>query len=344
MNYKLLTGPDKIDRSKWNDFITGHPEGTVFQSPEMYDLYTKVYNYSPLVLALEDERGKLAAILLAVIIKDYKGIGGVITARCVVYGGSLISADAANAPELTDELIDALVEAVKSRSLYIQFRNFRDVSVSLSVFRKHDFKFLDHLNLIVNTSNADITLSGISKSKIRQAKRSLFAGAELARAESTEEIQGFYRILKKVYKNKVRKPLPPESFFLSFFNETKQGRLGLVMIAKYKGVVIGGMVCPITPGKSLSEWYVCGLDKLHHDIHPSIILTYGAIEYAVKNNIPHFDFMGIGSPDRPYGVRDFKIGFGCEIVNYGRFERINKPLLYQIARAGFSLLSFLRLV
>lgn len=344
MNYKLLTGTGEIELSRWNDFISGHPEGTVFQSPDMFEHYTRVSDYSPLVLALEGNEGKLAALVLAVIIKDLKGIAGRITARCVVYGGPLISTTETNPEEVTDLLLAALIQSVKNRSLYIQFRNFTDVSTLVPVFQKNDFQFRDHLNLIVSTSDKENTLSGISKSKIRQAKRSNSSGAKLVMAETEEEIHAFYQILKKVYKNKVRKPLAPESFFLSFFSAMQQGRLGIILLAKYKGAVVGGMVCPISPGKALSEWYVCGLDKLHQDIHPSVILTYGAIEYALKNDIPRFDFMGIGSPDKPYGVRDFKIRFGGKIVNYGRFERINKPLLYPVAKAGFSLLSFLRLV
>lgn len=344
MHYKLLSGPEETGRARWENFISEHPDATVFQSPEMYNHYTAIPSYSPIIIALEGESGNLEALMLAVIIKDFKGFAGNITARCVVYGGPLLGESKIAHTQLAEQLIAALIEKVKRRTLYIQFRNFTDTSILESIFRKYDFQFNDHLNLIVNTSDADKTLSGISKSKIRQAKRSNSSGAELVFAETEEEIHSFYQILKKVYKNKVRKPLAPESFFLSFFRAMQQGKLGIILLAKYKGAVVGGMVCPITPGKTLSEWYVCGLDKLHHDIHPSVILTYGAIEYALKNNIPCFDFMGIGSPDKPYGVRDFKICFGGDTVNYGRFERINKPYLYPLAKTGFSLLSFLRLV
>jgi lipid II:glycine glycyltransferase (peptidoglycan interpeptide bridge formation enzyme) len=340
----LLTTPETIGRQRWNDFVTEHPHATVFQMPEMYDHYTNVKSYSPLVFALEGENGKLSAILLAVIIRGYKGIAGTLSARCVVYGGPLIDPKHINPAELIEQLLTALSEKVKRQSLYIQFRNFTDQSSFLPVFAKSGFSFQGHLNLVVDTSNENETLAAISKSKIRQAKRTTYSGAELVEAKNEDEILAFYSILKKVYKNKVRKPLPPLAFFLSFYNATKQNQLGLILIAKYKGIVVGGMLCPLTPGKSLSEWYVCGLDKEYREIHPSVFLTYGAIEYALRNNIPSFDFMGIGSPDKPYGVRDFKIRFGGEIVNYGRFQRINSPLLYPIAKSGFGVLSFLRLV
>jgi len=54
-----------------------------------------------------------------------------------------------------------------------------------------------------------------------------------------------------------------------------------------------------------------------------------------------FDFMGVGIPNRPYGVRDFKSKFGGELVNYGRFGRRNSKILYVISELGFNLLALL---
>jgi len=70
--------------------------------------------------------------------------------------------------------------------------------------------------------------------------------------------------------------------------------------------------------------------------------TWAAIDYALKNNIKAFDFMGVGVPDKDYGVRDFKAKFGGEQVNYGRFGRINNKFLYAITEIGFNLLALLR--
>ena len=44
-----------------------------------------------------------------------------------------------------------------------------------------------------------------------------------------------------------------------------------------------------------------------------------------------FDFGGAGKPDVPYGVRDHKLKFGGQMVEYGRFEKINNKLVYSIA-------------
>ena len=48
-------------------------------------------------------------------------------------------------------------------------------------------------------------------------------------------------------------------------------------------------------------------------------LRWISIDYACKNGIEKFDFMGAGSPDEDYGVRDFKAKFGGSLVEPGRF-------------------------
>jgi serine/alanine adding enzyme len=344
MNYKILSGIESVGRERWENFLADHPHRTVFQSPEMHDLYNEAPNFAPLVLGAENKDGMLQAVLLAVNIKDYKGIIGDLTVRTVVYGGPLISSDIENPAECTDQILQTLIEAVEMRSLYIQFRNSFDMAALNSIFEKHRFAAEDHLNLIVSTCDPDKTHSEISKSKIRQARSSLASGVELVQASTEEEINHFYLILEQVYKDKAKKPLPKKSFFLAFLKASQKGKLGIILLAKYKGIVVGGMICPITPGIVLSEWYICGLDKMDSKIHPSVLLTYGAIEYAINNGIPQFDFMGIGSPGKPYGVREFKTRFGGKSVNYGRFLRVSNPYLYRIANACYSMLISLHII
>jgi hypothetical protein len=55
-----------------------------------------------------------------------------------------------------------------------------------------------------------------------------------------------------------------------------------------------------------------------------------AIQYAIQHQLPVFDTMGAGKPGVPYGVRDFKLRFGGDLVEHGRFLHINKPTLYRL--------------
>ena len=48
--------------------------------------------------------------------------------------------------------------------------------------------------------------------------------------------------------------------------------------------------------------------------------------------------MGAGKPNEDYGVREFKSKFGGELVEFGRFERINNHFLYLIGKTGLKIL------
>ena len=105
--------------------------------------------------------------------------------------------------------------------------------------------------------------------------------------------------------------------------------------------VIGGILCPISPGKTIYEWYVCGLDDQYKELSPSTLATWAAMDYGLRNNIPKFDFMGVGTPTKPYGVREFKRRFGGEMTNFGRYSRVNNKLLYFIAEVGYNILALI---
>ena len=98
-------------------------------------------------------------------------------------------------------------------------------------------------------------------------------------------------------------------------------------------------MCPITPKQEMYEWYVAGLDQEFKGsgIYPSVLVTWGAIKYACEHNIPKFNFMGAGQPGKAYGVRDFKMQFGGELVNSGRYMKVNKSFLYKLGKLYFRL-------
>jgi hypothetical protein len=315
----------------------------------MHELFLNTNKMEPFVAACEDENGVLKGVLLAVILSEYKGLKGIISKRAVVYGGPLVYEGLSKGNEATDEekevvdlLLKSLTKAVSRKTIFIQFRNFFDQTRYVGIFEKYGFKLHDRLNLLVDTGNQDLVKKNMSDSRWRQIKQGLRNGAVIEKPKSLEEVKTFYNILFRLYKYKVRKPLPGWSFFAQFYNLSKKEEGGVILLVKYDGKVIGGILSPVTPTKVIYEWYVCGLDKEYKEQHPSVVATWAAIDYAIKNNIPQFDFMGVGLPDKPYGVREFKKRFGGELVNYGRFSRINNRLLYHIAEVGYNVLAGLR--
>ena len=49
--------------------------------------------------------------------------------------------------------------------------------------------------------------------------------------------------------------------------------------------------------KSFMNGMFVGLDEEFKNVYPSVLATWAPIDYALKNNLKVFDFMGVGVPD-----------------------------------------------
>jgi len=329
---------------KWSAFVNNHPNNTVFQSPAYLKFYHAVENYEPFVFFAFQE-DQIVAIMLAVLIRESKGLIGYFSSRAIVYGGPLIAEDYPNKKQLLNQLLNELTQALSGKTIFIQFRNFFKWSKEeKQVFSQHGFVFRERINLLVNTSSEKQLLAGISKSKRRQIKTGFKNGTKVHSPESLEEVRVFYNLLVELYKNKVRKPLPNWSFFEQFYQRSLVNELGIIRLILFQDKIIGGVLAAVTPGRNIYELYIVGLDQQYKKNYPSIIATWTLMEYALHHNLHHFDFMGLGKPDEPYKVREFKTKFGKNIVNYGRFGRKSNTFLYLLAELGYNFLRALKKV
>ena len=323
-----------------NSFIQTHPHATVFQSPAYFHFYLSQAQFRPVYLISLNDGGEVEAVLLAVVISESTGITKYFSSRCVVHGGPLLHNDR---PELLNNMLLSLHQAVNRTAIFTQFRNFRSWDAeATAVFENFGYLLRDRLNLIVPLSNEKALQKGFSASRRRQLKKAIHAGATVRPATSLNQVHELYGMLHQLYRKKVKKPLPPLSFFEEFFNMMVPAQYGVILLVYAHETMIGGIVSPITPDRTISELYVCGLDKSYPEYYPSVVATWAAMEHGMKNGVNHFDFMGLGKPGIPYGVRDFKLRFGGTQVNYGRFARRNQKIMYALAEFGYNILRALK--
>lgn len=316
----------EIDKQDWRLLAETSPLSTWFQTDEAYRFYQSVSDMCAFVYGVMEE-DELVGVIVGYTTQEKCKLKQYFTARAIVVGGPLLDE---NISESALTMLLQIVKKQQGEAIYIETRNLHDYSRWKTVFKANGFAYHPHLNIQV-TCNAMHTMS---EQRQRQVKKAIKNGAEICEASSEQEIRDWYQILRQLYRQKVRTPLWSEAFFLQFY----RSGVGKCLLVKYEGKVIGGMVCPIFAGKAIYEWYVCGLDEAYREQYPSVMATYAAIEYAKQNDIPMFDFMGAGVPDQPYGVRDFKMEFGGEVVEYGRYLYVRKPLLCQIGKWGVKIL------
>ena len=63
--------------------------------------------------------------------------------------------------------------------------------------------------------------------------------------------------------------------------------------------------------------------------------------WGKEHGYKKFDFGGAGKPGVPYSVRDYKMKFGGKVVNYGRYEKIHKSILFKIGKLAFKIYQML---
>lgn len=327
---KILTYPE-IAPTAWQELVDRSPYATWFQTREAYEFYAAVSNeLAPFALGIEED-GHLAGVIVGYTTQEKNPIKQFLTRRAIIIGGPLLDKN------ISDETLKILLLAVKrllKDAIYIETRNFNDYTQWRFIFEQCGFAYHPHLNFHVDTTSKEIVDKNLGKSRKRDIRTTIREGVTPVMQPTIEQVREYYQILHTLYTIKVKTPLFSWHFFEQLYH-TEHARF---ILTEYQGRIIGGTVCVELPNRTLYEWFACGEDGVYNHIYPSCYATYLGIQYAAESGCHIFDMMGAGKPDEPYGVRDFKAEFGGELVEYGRFLCVRKPLLYWIGKMGVKLL------
>lgn len=323
-----LLKDSEIPVDEWEVFLSATPHSTPFQSPAYYGFIKRIDPHSAVCYAVALDN-KIKALAVVHIQKE-RGLAGLFSKRAIISGGPLADDDC---PQALDFLLRAINNNIDSGTIYVESRNLSDYSKVRRLFEVNGYMYLPHLNFRVDTGDRERMIRNISSSRYRQIRKAQGREVRYEEARGEDDVRAFYRMLSGFYRKRVRKPLPEEDFFLEFFNHG----IGVYLLVWHDDKLIGGIMCPLSPGDTVYELYVCGLDDVYKELYPSVMATWSAMEYASTHNYRFFDFMGAGKPGESYGVRDFKARFGGSMVEDGRFLKIRKPLLYWIGATMISL-------
>jgi predicted N-acyltransferase len=321
---------NEIPADDWTSFFKANAFATPFQSYDFYNIANSCAGLSAEAVAVSNG-GQILALSVITLLKN-AGLFAFFSHRAIIFGGPLADT---GCPEALDLLVGHITDVFKGRVIYLETRNLADYGGFKKIFEKNQWEYIPYLNFNLQTGDHDKMIKALSESRLRQIKRAKFRGVTWREAVNLQEVRTFFDILSELYRKKIRKPLLPWEFFKISFEK----RFGIFLLVIYDGKIIGGIMCPVLEKKSIYEFYICGLDNEHREQCPSIMATWAAMEYACENGIQRFDFMGAGRPEESYGVRDFKARFGGEVVEYGRFLKIMKPLLYKTGTLAMWLLS-----
>ena len=318
---------NQISPEKWDLLLAHGSYASPFQTYVFYQIIDKTKGFDAAVFALSDS-GKIKVLMGVAIMKEPAPFG-FFTRRGIIFGGPVID----NAT--TEELSFFLTECgnrLKGKAIYLETRNFFDYSFYKDSFLKSGWKYVPYLNVKLNVSEIkkNKLTSAFKYNRRREINQSIQNGAKYSLCSEKDELINIYHILQKTYKIKAKLPLPPLEFFLELFKL----EIFKAFAVFHEEKTIGGSFCLILPGKGLYTYYYCGLRDYHKKIFPTHLAVLAALEYAVENKIPIIDFMGAGKPGIDYGVRDYKMEFGGDLVEEGRFLKVLNPILYKVGEIG----------
>lgn len=324
---------NKVDVDEWRKLVAASSVATWFQTPEAYDFSSTLSFIEPFGCAVMAE-GKLKGLATGWIQKDGNGLKRFLSRRAIVFGGPLLANDIKE--EALRHLLLGLRDRIQRKAIYLEFRNFNDYNVWRGVIEKCGFLYEPHYNVQIDTSSLEAVNGKLDRNRRRNIKKAMENGVKIDTNPSEADLKCFYAMLEILYRTKVKTPLYP----YEFFEKLHQLPASRFFIAKSpEGELIGGLACVCLTGSAVYAWMACGDDQEHRELSPSVMANYAGICHAAENDYPRFDFMGAGKPDDGgYGVRDFKLKFGGELVEQGRYVCVSKPILYRIGKLGVKLL------
>jgi serine/alanine adding enzyme len=326
---------DTPTRESWADFVFKHPQGNIFQTPQMFEVYQCTPNNNAGVLALQDKGGNILALMVYTLISE-SGIKRFFSTRSIVSGGPLVFE---NNIEYASLLLSEYNNRMsKTRVIYTEIRNLYDVSALLPAFNSKKFVYEDHLTIHMNlTRSVDQLENALHRGRSSNIKRAIKKGLTTRDISSKEEIALAYDLIKDTYE-RINLPSPPPELFLNASDSLKGH---IKFFAAFLNEKLIGCRVYLIYKDMIYDWYAAG-DRNFSGYHPSDLLPWKGMLWAKENNIKIYDFAGAGKPGIEYSVRDYKLKFGGELISLGRYQHIHKAFLFRLGVFGLKIYKYIR--
>lgn len=328
MIHNILTY-EQINKSQWADFVRDHPKGNVFQTPEMYEVYACTKHTTPLIIA-EEENNEIVGILLAQIITNGDSLASWITARSIIIGGPLVKDER---EDVLYNLIDAYKRLVSNKVIYSEIRPIYDVADMAPYLLKTNWKRRGHYNLSMSLSiTPEDLFNQMHKERRRNVNQAIKAGLNFREVTEISDVCAIVELIKKTYE---RKHVPIS--YLDMFEQVHQKMKQYVhFFGTYcDGKMIAGQI-RLGYKDLLYAWFA-GSDDKYFKLRPNDYTMWNVIKWGTEHGYKLLDFGGGGEPGKPYGVRDYKLKYGCEMYDYGRYVLVHRPFTYWMATKAYAL-------
>ncbi len=326
---------NNVKNKEFDEFLYNNPYASIFQTREMAEVYSKNPAAQPFMLtAVNKDTDEIVASLLAKILDEKKGFMSSFSRHSTIRGGPIFDSEQGiTAIPLLFKQYNEI--ANKKNVMYSRIYPLENTIDAFSVYEKCDYECETWNNFIIDLDKTKKELwSSISKSKRRCVNKAKSNGLIFRELESREEVKIFYELVKQRYSIR-NNPLEDISNFEAVYDILVPKKMAKFFFVEYDGKCIGTRLVLLYKN-NIYAWYN-GSDSEYFNYYPNDFAVWSVLEWGLENGFTSFDFGGGGKDeDTSAGWVQFKRLFGGNMVNYGRYTYIHKPLKLQFAKSVFS--------
>ncbi len=322
----------QLDPAAWRRYVDHHPQGNIFHTPEMFEVFQRAQDFRPTLWAAIDQEDQVQALLLPVQV-TVSPLLRTLTTRAISYG-SILHMPTAEGRQALSQLLDAYVRENRRQCLFTELRNVADLENEQPLLQERGFSYEPHLNYLIDlTPSTEEVFLRIGPRTRKNLKRGLNKGEVLIReATRTDEVRTAYSLLSETYRA-ARVPLADYSLFEAAFETLRPRGMFRCMLA-YVGTQAAAASIDLPYKDVIYGWYA-GMDRAFSKFVPNDLLMWDVLKWGSENGYRLYDFGGAGRPDEEYGVRDFKAKFGGQLVCYGRNTYVHRPHVLWLSKQGY---------
>ncbi len=326
-----------LDEKVWREFVDQHPQGNIFHTPEMFQVFARATGHRPTFQAAVSDHGQVLALLLPVQVTLKDGLFRRLTTRSIAYGGVLCALDPVGLEALALLLRTHTREAGRE-ALFTELRNLSDASAVQPVLSQHGFAYEEHLDYLIDLNcSPEQVLQNIGPRTRKHIRRALRKGNVIVeQVTDRNQIIDWYGLVRETYKA-ARVHLAERSLFEAAFDILHP--LGMIRFWLARiGTTYAAASAELVYKDVIYGWYG-GMDRAYAEDLPGELLMWHILEWGAQAKYKTYDFGGAGKPGEHYGVRDFKAKFGGKLVCFGRNIYIHAPGLLRLSTLGYRILT-----
>ncbi|WP_300728114.1 GNAT family N-acetyltransferase [uncultured Bacteroides sp.] len=301
------------------------PGSNIFHSTELFHVLEQTPGYTPhMIVAFKGDRpiGKMLCITR----RNFQYLH--LFKKTYIYGtGEYFDPDIPS-DIIFNEMLTYFTKIFGDKSFMLEFRNLEEPLFGYRYFRQNKYFPIRWLR-VRNSIHHDTIDKWMSTSRKRQISRGVKNGAILDTAQTPQEIEEFFTMIRNFYSPKIHRYLPNLKFFNALLTQPCEHEMGKIFTIRYKNKIIGGSVC-LFSGNTTYLIFSGGMRKTYSTLYPGVLAVWHAMNYARDNGYRHFEFIDAGLPFKRYSYRDFILRFGGKQLSTRRWFKIRWRWLNRI--------------